>query len=133
MTVLQKHLGWEPHQVLKSIESFVRHIQLRTNLLAPLKKMSFIFNNAQVQPHRYVIKFLFQPLNMTQSQVFEYGKIWGIIVHMPKSAIDKIVSPPAESVLYFYLNTGNKTKQLCNVRFNFYILLGCILNQISDL
>ena len=54
---------------------------------------------------------------MTQFQILEYEEIWGIIVQIPKSAMDKIVSPPEESVLFFYLNTGNETKQFCNVLF----------------
>ena len=54
---------------------------------------------------------------MTQFQIIEYDENCGIIVQIPKSATDKIVSPPEKSVLFFYLNTGNKTQQLCNVLF----------------
>ena len=39
---------------------------------------------------------------MAQFQILEYQKIYGIIVQMPKSAMDKIVSPPEESVLFFF-------------------------------
>ena len=39
------------------------------------------------------IIFLFQPSNMTQFQISEYEGICGIIVQIPKSAMDKIVSP----------------------------------------
>ena len=63
------------------------------------------------------IKLLFQPFNITQFQILEYEEIWGIIVQIPKSALDKIVSPPDESESFFCLNTENKTKQLCNVLF----------------
>ena len=54
-----------------------------------------------MQPHRYIIswhKTFFQPFNMTQFQILEYEEIWGIIVQMSKSAMDKIVTPPEESV-----------------------------------
>ena len=34
---------------------------------------------------------------MAQFQILEYEEIWGIIVQIPKSAMDKIVSPPQES------------------------------------
>ena len=54
---------------------------------------------------------------MAQFQFFEYEEMCGIIVQTPKSAIDKIISPPEESVLFFDLDTGNKTKRLCNVLF----------------
>ena len=47
---------------------------------------------------------------MTQSQILQYEEIWGIIVQIPKSAMDNILSLPEESVLFCYLNTGNKTK-----------------------
>ena len=54
---------------------------------------------------------------MTQFQILE--EIYGIIVQIPKSAMDKIVSPHEESALFFYRNTGNETKRLCNVLFQF--------------
>ena len=38
---------------------------------------------------------------MTQSQILEYEEICGIIVQVPKSSMDKIVSPPEESVFFF--------------------------------
>ena len=37
---------------------------------------------------------------MTQFQISEYEGICGVIVQIPKSATDKIVSPPEESVLF---------------------------------
>ena len=48
-----------------------------------------------------VIKLLFQPVNMTQFQILEYDETCGIIVQIPKSAMDKSVSPPEEPVLFF--------------------------------
>ena len=56
---------------------------------------------------------------MAQFRNLEYEEICGIIAQIPKSAIDKILSPPEESVLFFYLNTENKTKWLSNVLFQF--------------
>ena len=40
---------------------------------------------------------------MAQFQILEYDETCGIIVQIPKSDLDKIVSPPVESVLFFYL------------------------------
>ena len=45
---------------------------------------------------------------MTQFQILEYEEICGIIVQIPKSAMDKIVSPPEESVLLFFLHEQGK-------------------------
>ena len=56
---------------------------------------------------------------MAQFKILEYEEICGIIVQMPKSSMDKIVSPPEESVLFFYLNTENTTNWLCKVQFQF--------------
>ena len=39
---------------------------------------------------------------MAQFQILEYQEICGIILQIPKSAMDKIVSPPEESVLFFF-------------------------------
>ena len=67
---------------------------------------------------------------MAQFQILQYEVICGIIVEMPKkkSVIDKIVSRPEESVIFFYLNAGNKTKWLRNAVSVFFILSACILN-----
>ena len=56
---------------------------------------------------------------MAQFQILEYEEICGVIVKIPKNGMDKIVSPPEESVLFFYLNTQNITKRLCKVEFQF--------------
>ena len=54
---------------------------------------------------------------MAQFQILEYEEICGVIEQIPKNGMDKIVSPPEESVLFFYLNTENTTKCLCKVHF----------------
>ena len=56
---------------------------------------------------------------MAQFQILEFEEIFGVIVQIPKNGMDKIVSPPEESVLFFYLNIENTTKWLCKVQFQF--------------
>ena len=56
---------------------------------------------------------------MAQFQILEYEEICGVIEQIPKNGMDKIVSPPEESVLFFYLNIEYTTKWLCKVHFQF--------------
>ena len=56
---------------------------------------------------------------MPQLQILKYEEICGVIVQIPKNGMDKIVRPPEESVLFFYLSTENTTKWLCKVQFQF--------------
>ena len=66
---------------------------------------------------------------MAQFQILEYEEICGVIVQIPKNGMDKIVSPPEESVLFFLPEHRKYDKMVMQSSVSVFIILSaCILN-----